>query len=262
MNMVTPMMLVLATASLAMAQGTGTQAGAGLKPPSSRVALGEVAPALEGYTRDSLFGDLWKRPGLSSRDRCLVTLAAMITRNQTGELPFYLDLALEDGVRPGEISGVITHLAFYAGWGNAMAATAAAREVFARHGIPADQLPPAGGHRLELEKGPEVERAAVTEKSIGPLFPGLVAYTNGLLFRDLWLRTDLAPRDRSLVTVSALIASGQVGPLGYHLNQAMDHGLTQTEAAEVVTHLAFYAGWPFAVSALPVMKEVFAKRPH
>lgn len=111
-------------------------------------------------------------------------------------------------------------------------------------------------------KPPETECAAVTEKSIGPLFPGLVEYTNGLLFRDLWLRLDLAPRDRSLVTVSVLITSDQVTPLAYHLNRAMDHGLTQTQAAEVATHLALYAGWPYAVSALPVMKVVFAKRPH
>ena len=86
-------------------------------------------------------------------------------------------------------------------------------------------------------------------------------YTTHVLFRDLWLRPDLAPRDRSLVTVSALIASGQVAQMPYHLNRAMDRGLTQAQAAEVLTHLAFYAGWPNVFSALPVSKEVFEKRP-
>jgi len=62
------------------------------------------------------------------------------------------------------------------------------------------------------------------------------------------------------VTVSALIASGQVAQITYHLNRAMDNGLTQTQAAEMVTHLAFYAGWPNAFSALPVMRDVFEKR--
>ena len=62
--------------------------------------------------------------------------------------------------------------------------------------------------------------------------------------------------------MSALIASGQVAQLTYHLNRAMDNGLTQTQAAEVVTHLAFYAGWPNAFSALPVLKDVFEKRPR
>ncbi|WP_442885635.1 carboxymuconolactone decarboxylase family protein [Caulobacter sp. CCNWLW153] len=74
------------------------------------------------------------------------------------------------------------------------------------------------------------------------------------------MRPDLAPRDRSLVTVSALIASGQGAQVPFHLNRAMDNGLTQEQAAEVITHLAFYAGWPNAMSALPVAKEVFVKR--
>ena len=87
-------------------------------------------------------------------------------------------------------------------------------------------------------------------------------YTTDVLFRDLWLRPDLTPRDRSLVTVSALIANGEAAQIPYHLNRAMDNGLTQTQAAEVVTHLAFYAAWPNAFSALPVVKDVFEKRPH
>jgi 4-carboxymuconolactone decarboxylase len=91
--------------------------------------------------------------------------------------------------------------------------------------------------------------------------PGVVEYTTDVLFRDLWLRPDLAPRDRSLVTVAALISSGQVAQIPYHLNRAMDNGLKQEQAAEVITHLAFYAGWPNAFSALPVAKEVFEKRP-
>jgi len=83
-----------------------------------------------------------------------------------------------------------------------------------------------------------------------------------VLFRDLWLRPALAPRDRSLVTVSALISLGHVAQISYHLNRAMDSGLTQAEASEVLTHLAFYAGWPNVFSAVPVAKGVFDKRPR
>jgi len=92
--------------------------------------------------------------------------------------------------------------------------------------------------------------------------PGLVQNTTDVLFRDLWLRPDLAPRDRSLVTVSALIASGQSAQITYHMNRAMDNGLTPEEAGEVVTHLAYYAGWPNAFSAVSVVKDVIEKRPH
>lgn len=68
------------------------------------------------------------------------------------------------------------------------------------------------------------------------------------------------PRDRSLITVSALIATGQVAQLGAHLNRAMDNGLTQREASEMLTQLAFYAGWPNVFTAVPVVNEVFAGR--
>ena len=84
--------------------------------------------------------------------------------------------------------------------------------------------------------------------------------TTTLLFHDLWLRPALAPRDRSLITVAALIAAGQVAQIPYHLNRAMDNGLTQEHASEVLTHMAFYSGWPTIFSALPVFKEVFAGR--
>jgi 4-carboxymuconolactone decarboxylase len=113
-----------------------------------------------------------------------------------------------------------------------------------------------------LDEAAEAERVARVGQQFGAVAPGIVQYTTDLLFRDLWLRLDLAPRDRSLVTVSALIASGQVAQIPYHLNRAMDNGLTQAEAAEVITHLAFYVGWPNAFSALPVAKEVFEKRRH
>ena len=220
-----------------------------------------VSPVLERYTNSLVRGDLWKRPDLSPRDRSIVTIAALVARNQTVEMPYYLDLALDNGVKPAEVSEIIAHLAFYAGWGNAMSAVAVAKDVFARRKIGADSLPPTSPRLLPLDKAAEEKRAATVAQQFGSVAPGLVHFTTDLLFNDLWLRPDLAPRDRSLVTVSALIAAGQVAQMPFHLNKAMDNGLTQTQAAEVITHLAFYVGWPNAMSALPVAKEVFEKRP-
>ncbi len=221
-----------------------------------------VAPALEKYTQERLLGEVWKRPGLSARDRSIVTLAALIARNQTIEMAFYLNLALDRGVKPREIFEIITHLAFYSGWANAMSAVAVAKDVFAARGIGADQLPAASPSLLPLNEAAEADRAARVSQQFDAVAPGVVQYTTDILFHDLWLRPDLAPRDRSLVTVSTLIASGQVAQIPYHLNRAMDNGLTQSQAAEVITHLAFYVGWPNAMSALPVAKDVFEKRPH
>ena len=219
-----------------------------------------VAPALEKYTQSRLLGDVWKRPGLTPRDRSIVTLAALIARDQTIEMPYYVNLALDNGVTPREISEIITHLAFYSGWANAISAVAVAKDVFARRGIGADQLPAASPQLLPLDEAAEAQRAARVGEQFGKVAPGIVQYTTDVLFRDLWLRPDLAPRDRSLVTVSALIASSHVAQISYHLNRAMDNGLTQAQASEVITHLAFYVGWPNAFSALPVAKDVFEKR--
>jgi 4-carboxymuconolactone decarboxylase len=219
-----------------------------------------VSPALEQYTQSRLLGDLWKRPDLSPRDRSIVTLAALIARNQTTQMAYYLNLALDNGVKPSEISEIITHLAFYSGWENAMSAVVVAKEVFHKRGIGPDQLPLASVELLPLNQAAEKQRASSVEQNFGTVAPGVVQYTTDVLFRDLWLRPALVPQDRSLVTVSALIASGQVAQVSYHLNRAMDNGLTHRQASEVLTHLAFYTGWPNVFSALPVAKEVFEKR--
>jgi 4-carboxymuconolactone decarboxylase len=245
-------------AGLATGQASTAGANTMLKPED----IGTVAPALEAYAQKFIVGDLWKRPGLSRRDRSIVTVAALIARNQTVELPHYLALALDNGVKPAEISEIITHLAFYTGWANAMNAIPAARDVFRSRSIGGDQLPPASGPQLPLDEAAEKQRATRVGEQFGQITPSLVQYTTDVLFRDLWLRPPLAPRDRSLVTVSALIATGQVAQITYHLNRAMDNGLTREEAGEVLGHLAFYAGWPNAFSAAPVVKDVIDKRPR
>lgn len=234
----------------------------GANPMSTSEDVRLVAPALEDYAEKFVIGDLWKRPGLSRRDRSIVTVAALIARDQNVELPHYLALALDNGVKPSEISEIITHLAFYTGWANAMDAIPAARDVFRSRNIGADQLPPAAGPQLPLDEAAEKQRATRVDEQFGQITPSLVQYTTDVLFRDLWLRPALAPRDRSLVTVSALIATGQVAQITYHLNRAMDNGLTREEAGEVLGHLAFYAGWPNAFSAAPVVKDVIEKRPR
>ncbi len=89
-----------------------------------------VSPALERYTLDVAAGHLWKRPDLSSGDRSIVTLSALIARNQTIGMRRYINLALESGLKSGEISEIITHLAVYAGWSNAFSAVPVVKGVF------------------------------------------------------------------------------------------------------------------------------------
>jgi 4-carboxymuconolactone decarboxylase len=154
-----------------------------------------VSPALDKYTQDRLLGDLWKRPGLSPRDRSIVTLAALIARNQTVQIPYYLNLALDNGVKASEISEIITHLAFYSGWENAMSAVVITKDVFHKRGIGPNQLPSVSMQLLPLDDAAEKQRAITVEQNFGAVAPGVVQYTTDVLFRDLWLRPALAPRD-------------------------------------------------------------------
>jgi 4-carboxymuconolactone decarboxylase len=105
----------------------------------------------------------------------------------------------------------------------------------------------------------EPKEQTPAQKLIGDFAPKLVELTDDVLFGDVWARAELSPRDRSLVTVAALIAGGNTEQLPGHLNRARENGLSETELVEVITHLAFYAGWPREMSAIRVAKDIFKK---
>ena len=95
------------------------------------------------------------------------------------------------------------------------------------------------------------------QKLIGDFAPKLVSLTDEVLFGEIWTRKELSPRDRSLITVAALIANGSTEQLAGHLARARDNGLSEEELKEVIIHLAFYAGWPRAMSAVGVARRQF-----
>ena len=90
--------------------------------------------------------------------------------------------------------------------------------------------------------------------------PKLAELSENVLFGDVWERTDLSKRDRSLITIASLIAMYRTDQLRGHLNRALDNGVTSEEIGEVITHMAFYSGWPTAANAIKVAKEVFDSR--
>jgi 4-carboxymuconolactone decarboxylase len=102
----------------------------------------------------------------------------------------------------------------------------------------------------------ESDNQSGISKSFGDFMPKLAALTDDTVFGDIWKRPELSPRDRSLITVATLIAGGDTDPLGFHLDLAKRNGVTETELKEVITHLAFYAGWPKAMAAVAVAKTV------
>ncbi|MFC4352149.1 carboxymuconolactone decarboxylase family protein [Fodinicurvata halophila] len=216
----------------------------------------EVAPGLGSYTDEVLFGRVWPGEALAPRDRSLVVLSALIAMGQTGPVDSHTRIGLENGLTPAEIGEIATHLAFYAGWPYAISAVYEMHETFEEQGV---EMPvEAGGTPLELDPEAEEARKRAVAESITPVIPQLGEATDEVLFADLWRRPTLSPRDRSLVTVAALAATGKAEQLSFHLDRAMDNGLTRAEAEEAIHHLAYYAGWPNAVSTVSVVEDVFA----
>jgi 4-carboxymuconolactone decarboxylase len=101
-------------------------------------------------------------------------------------------------------------------------------------------------------------KPSAARQMLGEFAPKLVDLTDDVLFGDVWQRAGLSPRDRSLITITALVAGGNVEQLPFHLNLGRQNGLTQVEIVEAITHLAFYSGWPKAMSAITAAKQTFA----
>ena len=107
----------------------------------------------------------------------------------------------------------------------------------------------------------------MTDKPAAPrnpftgIAPALADYTERVLFGDVWERPGLAPRDRSLITVAALVALYRTNELPIHLKKALQNGVTRDELIELITHLAFYSGWPTANTAVAIARRVFEENP-
>lgn len=200
--------------------------------PRKRRAGARAVPA--GFTGRSVEAPEFVATRTQHRD------AGSADRTQPdAEMPHYVNIALDQGVKPREISEIITHLAFYAGQANAVSASAAARDVFARRKIGADQFPAASPLPIALDEAAEAKRVENIRQQFGAVAPALVQYTTDVLFRDLWLRPDLAPRHCSLVTVSALVANGQAAQIPYHVNWTWTTGRRRRRQPRSSTHLAF-----------------------
>ena len=100
---------------------------------------------------------------------------------------------------------------------------------------------------------------SAAQKMLGDFAPKLVELTDDVLFGDVWERPELSKRDRSLITVAALMALNRPDQLRFHLGRAVENGVEKEELIEAITHLAFYAGWPSAMTAIMTAKEVFSK---
>ena len=212
----------------------------------------DAAPYLGQIRNDYLYGDIWERPGLSARDRSMITVAVNQSLYATNELRLHMGRALDNGVTQTEISEIIGHVLWYSGFPTGVNAARVAAEVFAERGLP--ESPPGASPR---------QPPANPEPEFPGAFPGtpyLRDLLNQVVYAETWARSELSPRDRSMITVAvgtALYASSEVR---HHVGRALDNGVTPDEIGEIITHVAFYSGFPTAVNAARVAEEVMVAR--
>jgi 4-carboxymuconolactone decarboxylase len=217
----------------------------------------KLAPGLATLTDEVLFGEVWSRPELSPRDRSLVTISVLIATGKPGQLAGHLGRALDNGVQPSEASGLLTHLAIYCGWPSAVSALDVYEQVYTARKVDTAALR-AVGPRLPA---PASEAARIRELNdeLGTVAPKFVQLTNDVVFGDLWQRSDLTLRDRSLVTIAALAAMGDDDQLDFYLRGGLESGLTRGQITEALTHLGFYAGWTRATKAMTAATRTLGK---
>ena len=207
-----------------------------------------IAPGLATLTDDVLFGDVWRRPELSPRDRSLVTVAVLIATGKPAQLAGHLGRALTNGVQPTEASGLLAHLAIYCGWPSAVSALEVYEQVYTARKVDTAALRTVSPRLPALSS--DAARAKALNDELGAVAPKFVQLTNNVVYDDLWRRSDLSLRDRSLVTIAALAAMGDDDQLDFYLRRALENGLTRDQIAEALTHVGFYAGWPKATKAI------------
>ena len=216
-----------------------------------------LAPGLAVLTDDVLFGDVWRRPELSPRDRSFVTISVLIATGKPAQLAGHLGRALTNGVQPAEASGLLAHLAIYCGWPSAVSALEVYDQVYTARKIDTASL------RTMTERLPvsasDAARAKAVAEDVGAAAPKFAQLTNDVVFGDLWRRPDLSARDRSLATIAALAAMGDDDQLDPYLLRAIESGLTRAQITEALTHLAFYAGWPKATRAITRVTKALGK---
>lgn len=233
-------------------QMTSRPSEEGLSRPSGPLQQ-KLVPGLARYTDDVLFGEVWPGAGLTPRDRSLAVISALIATNKPAQLRGHLGRALDNGVAPMEASGVLTHLAFYAGWPSAVLALEVYDQVFAARGLDLSALQRVLPPLPPTPAGATAAQAVIAQAGAAPKFADL---TRRIVLDDLWRRSDLSVRDRSLVTIAALTTMGDADILEPYLRRGIDAGLTLGQIEEVVTHLAFYGGWGKATKALAVLGQV------
>ena len=211
---------------------TGPVVLAQLPPPPPGAY--DAAPWLGQIRNEYVYGDVWERPGLSPRDRSMITVAVTQALNAASELRLHMGRALDNGLTQGEIEETLAQVQWYLSLPSEVDGPAIAAEVFAERGLT--------GSAAGATSAPSTERSDVTVPVPFPQSPAL------------------SPRDRSLITVALASAQYASGTLRVEVARALDNDVTQEELAVIIVHIAFYSGFPTAVNASRIAADVLAAR--
>ncbi len=243
----------------------------GVEPERVASSLGHRLGALGGFAFD-VVGEMWARPELSRRDRSLIVVSTLAAQARDEELELHTAVALRNGLSRTEIEEVVVTVAAYAGFPAAMAANrhvdAALREAEGVEQLD-ERRPPVAKSDAERDRdaadvfagvagaerpGDPAADIAALAKRLGDV--GVLAYR--WAFGEVWARTELSRRDRSLAVIAILTALGTVDELAVHVPAGLRHGLSAAEIEAAITHLALYAGFPRAVEAMRASRKAMA----
>ena len=244
----------------------------GVDPERASTSFARRLGALGSYAFE-VVGEMWARPELSRRDRSLVVVSALAAQSRDEELELHTQIGLRNGLSRVELEEIVVTVAGYAGFPAAMAASrrvdaglreaegverlsgrqaAAAKSDAERDRSAADVFRAISGGRGGTDPATDI---AGLQQALGDL--GVLAYR--WCFGEIWARTELARRDRSLVVIAILTTLGAVDELRVHVPAGLQHGLSREEIEAAVTHLALYAGFPRAVEAMRATRAAFAR---
>ena len=244
----------------------------GVEPARVADSLGRRQGALGAMAFD-VVGAMWARPELSRRDRSLLVISTLAAQARDEELVLHTRIGLRNGLKREEVEEILLHVAAYAGYPAAMAASRKVDQGL-REELGLEQLPERAGAARKSDAERDRDGASVLTTIAGaasPLAPeqglqrmqamlgevGVTAYR--WAFGEIWSRDQLSRRDRSIVVIAILVAQGCVAELDVHAAAGLRHGLTRVEVEEIVNHLSLYAGIPRAVEAIRAVRASFAR---
>lgn len=251
------------------AADTFTRFVPGVDPERVAASLARRLGPLGSFAFD-VVGAMWARPQLSRRDRSLLVISVLAAQARDEELELHTQIGLRHGLTRTEVEEILLHVAAYAGFPAAMAASRRIDAgLAAAEGV--ERLSDRSGATPMSDAERDTAAAAVFRTVSGgaaghepaadlALLDSLLGAVGEVAYRwafgEIWSREELSRRDRSIVVIAILTALGATAELRIHVPAGLAHGLTREEVEEIVTHLSLYAGLPRAVEAMRVVREV------